>query len=177
METIRTERRRPNTPETPLKPLGPAIGAPSQTSRDIRRPLQKSASLGQDADHRPRWEPSWEPFAVDRCGRLWTARDSEPVGSGRYGRLRTPMDGLRQSTDQKVGDSSSSGGATKALYGKGFVARPLMDRMTFGSHSGSHPLHCDPNRGTATRPLSFLHVRALGDFRSPCFATSDCSFG
>ena len=69
-----------------------------------------------------RWEPSWEPFAVDRCGRLWTSADCDPFDSGRYGRLRTAMGGLRPSTDQKVGDSSSSGRATKALYGKGFVA-------------------------------------------------------
>ena len=68
------------------------------------------------------WEPSWEPFAVDCCGWLWTAADSEPVGSGRYGRLRTSVDGVRPSTDQKVGDSSSSGRASRALDGKGFVA-------------------------------------------------------
>ena len=60
-----------------------------------------------------RWEPSWEPFAVDFYGRLWTAADIEAFGSGRYGRLWTPMDGLRPSTDQKVGDSSSSGRASK----------------------------------------------------------------
>jgi len=110
---------------------------------------------------------------VDWCGRLRIANRLVPDGMDRCGLLWTGCVHLRQ----KVEDSSSSGRATKALYGKGFVARPLMDRMTFGSHSGSHPLHCDPNRGTATRPLSFLHVRALGDFRSPCFATSDCSFG
>ena len=58
---------------------------------------------------------------MDYCGRLWTAMDSEPFGSGRYGPLRTSMDDLRPSTDQKVGDSSSSGRASKALYGKDFV--------------------------------------------------------
>ncbi len=84
-----------------------------------------------------RWEPSWEPFAVDCCGRLWTAMDSKAVGSGRYGRLRTAMDGLRPSTDQKVGDSSSSGRARDALYGKGFVACLLMDRMTSGAILGA----------------------------------------
>ena len=67
--------------------------------------------------------------------------DREPFVSGRYGRLRTPMDGVRPSTDQKIGDSISSGRATRALYGKGFVARPLMHRMTFGCHF----LHCDPS--------------------------------
>ena len=59
---------------------------------------------------------------MDDCGRLWTPADSKPVRSGRYGRLRTVMDGVRPSTDQKVGDSSSSGRATKALYGKRSVA-------------------------------------------------------
>ncbi len=62
--------------------------------------------------HCERWEPSREAFAVDCCGRLWTAADSEPVGCGRYGPPRTATDGLRPSTDQKVGDSSSSGRAT-----------------------------------------------------------------
>ena len=89
---------------------------------------------------------------MDGCGRLWTAMDSEPFVSGRYGPQRTAMDGLRPSTDQKVGDSSSSGRASKALDGKGYFAWPAMDRMTFGSHSGSHSLRCDPNRGTATGP-------------------------
>ena len=53
-----------------------------------------------------------------RGGRLRTAMDSEPVGFGRYGRLRTSMDDLRPSTDQKVGDSSSSGRASKACTEK-----------------------------------------------------------
>jgi hypothetical protein len=53
----------------------------------------------------------WEPFAVDFYGRLWTSADRIPLWSGRYGRLRTSMDDLRPSTDQKVGDSSSSGRA------------------------------------------------------------------
>ena len=59
---------------------------------------------------------------MDCYGRLRTAMDTEPFGAGRYGPLRTPMDDLRPSTDQKVGDSSSSGRASKALYGKGFAA-------------------------------------------------------
>ena len=80
---------------------------------------------------------------MDCYGLLRTAMDSEPFGSGRYGRLRTAMDDLRPSTDQEVGDSSSSGRASKALCGKGFVARPLMHRMTFGCHF----LHCDPSSG------------------------------
>ena len=66
-----------------------------------------------------RWEPSWEPFAVDRCGRLWTSADCDPFDSGRYGRLRTAMDGLRPSTDQEVEDSSSSGRARDALVVQG----------------------------------------------------------
>jgi hypothetical protein len=70
-----------------------------------------------------RWEPSWEPFAVDCCGRLWTTADSEPVGSGRYGPLRTPMDYLRPSTDRKVGDSSSSGRAAEAPAVQGVSIR------------------------------------------------------
>ncbi len=99
-------------------------------------PLYRSflAALGAVGSH-----SLWT--GADGYGRPWTAVDSEPFGSGRHGPQRTAMDGLRPSTDQKVGDSSSSGRATKALYGKGFVVRPLMHRMTFGRHS----LHCDPS--------------------------------
>jgi hypothetical protein len=40
---------------------------------------------------------------VDCCGRLRTPADSEPIDSGRYGRLRTPMDGLRPSRIRRLG--------------------------------------------------------------------------
>ena len=66
--------------------------------------------------------------------------DSEPFGSGRYGRLRTAMDGVRPSTDQKVGDSSSSGRAENSLVVHGLhrVAVPaLFARTDLGSHSPS----------------------------------------
>ncbi len=87
-----------------------------------------------------RWEPSWEPFAVDFYGRLWTPADYDPFVSGRYGPQRTAMDDLRPSTDQKVGDSSSSGRAAEAL------ARQELRRASpslFGSGGslrGSHSL-------------------------------------
>jgi hypothetical protein len=40
----------------------------------------------------PHWEPSWEPFAVDWYGRLWTAMDMEAIRFGRCGRLWTAVD-------------------------------------------------------------------------------------
>ena len=77
---------------------------------------------------------------MDFYGRLWTAADSEPFCSGRYGPLRTAMDGVRPSTDQKVGDSSSSGRADKtpAVQGLRRVAVPaVFARTDLGSHSPS----------------------------------------
>jgi len=45
---------------------------------------------------RPRWEPIWEPTALDFCGRLWT-----------------PVDTAWRSTNQEVGGSSPSGRAAE----------------------------------------------------------------
>ena len=60
------------------------------------------------------WEPSWEPTAVDPCGRLWTPVESKALRSALCGRLWTPMDAAWRSTDQKVGGSSPFGHALKA---------------------------------------------------------------
>ena len=38
------------------------------------------------------WEPSWEPFAVDLCGRLWTAVDGCGIESLSFRAERTPVD-------------------------------------------------------------------------------------
>jgi len=55
------------------------------------------------------WEPSWEPFGVDRGGHVWTLVESEANCSATYG--RTPMDAAWRSTDQEVGCSSRPGRA------------------------------------------------------------------
>ncbi len=97
-----------------------------------------------------RWEPSWEPFAVDCCGRLWMAMDSEPSCSGRYGLLRTPMDGVRPSTDQKVGDSSSSGRADRTVAVQGLrrvAVLAVFARRDLGSHSPSTRRTSDRSSG------------------------------
>ena len=65
---------------------------------------------------------------MDRCGRVWTPVESELLRSGLCGRLWTSVDGACRSTDQKVGDSSSSGRATGGILAKqgvdGLVVRP-----------------------------------------------------
>jgi hypothetical protein len=58
------------------------------------------------------WESSWEPFAVDGCGRVWTRVDMEAIRSGLCGRLWTPTDTAWRSTDQKVGRSNPPEHAT-----------------------------------------------------------------
>ena len=40
---------------------------------------------------RSRWEPIWEPIALDGCGRVWTAVDWEAFCSWLCGRLWTPV--------------------------------------------------------------------------------------
>ena len=65
------------------------------------------------------WEPSWEPFAGDSCGRLWTPMEWKACHSGPCERLWTPMDTAWRSTDQKVGGSNPSGRAER---------RPLLCR-------------------------------------------------
>ena len=61
-------------------------------------------------------------MAMDASGQRTGWFRTLRTAADRYGRLRTALDGLRPSTDQKVGDSSLSGRASKALYGKGFAA-------------------------------------------------------
>lgn len=82
-------------------------------------------AVAQHLASRPGWEPIWEPFAVDWCGRVWTPADSEPFDSGRYGRLRTLTDAACTSTDQKVVGSSPAGRATNC---KGFWLTMAFDR-------------------------------------------------
>jgi len=61
----------------------------------------------QEAPTQMYWEPSWEPFCVDSCGRLWTSVESRALGSGVCGRLWTAVDMSWRSTDQKVGGFES----------------------------------------------------------------------
>ena len=81
---------------------------------------------------RPRWEPSWEPFAVDLRGRLWTPMDTKPSHDWLCGRLWTPVDAAWRSTDQEVGGSSPSGRAPKPSQERG-----LLSWRSFPSDSGN----------------------------------------
>ena len=72
---------------------------------------------------------------MDGGGRVWTPAESKPCRSGPCGLVWTPVDGAWRSTDQKVGDSSSSGRAaeTLALPCRGFVASgPTRDGISAG---------------------------------------------
>ncbi len=96
----------------------PAIRQSAGTKPHMPRhsvgPCRNQSSLLHNAGQRL-WEPSWEPFAVDGCGRLWTPVESKASRSGLCGRLWTPVDTAWRSTDQKVGGSSPSGRALIAL--------------------------------------------------------------
>ena len=50
---------------------------PTQTFRAICGSPWKPMSLLHTAGQRPGWEPSWEPFGVDRGGRVWTLVEVE----------------------------------------------------------------------------------------------------
>ncbi len=67
-----------------------------------------------------RWEPSWEPFSADCCGRPGRRRTRDPVvaqgAADCGGRLWTDV---WRPTDQKVGGSSPSGRAAEALVAQG----------------------------------------------------------
>ena len=91
-------------------------------------------AVAQHLASRPGWEPIWEPFAVDWCGRVWTPADSEPFDSGRYGRLRTLTDAACTSTDQKVVGSSPAGRATNC---KGFWLTMAFERWPYSPTSVS----------------------------------------
>ncbi len=132
---------RPPLDDYPFGPVAVVSALKHESLCAYRKRTRPSSAASQRTDHQPdcitqplgarsgtgilrslvpvlrceRWEPSWEPFAVDFYGRLWTPADRIPLWSGRHGPPRTPMDGVRPSTDQKVGDSSSSGRATKAV--------------------------------------------------------------
>ena len=75
----------------------------------------KPASLPYNAAQHPRWEPSWEPFAVDCCGRVWTAMAMEAFRSRLCGLPWTPTDAAWRFTDQKVVDSSPASVQEKTL--------------------------------------------------------------
>ena len=59
------------------------------------------------------WEPSWEPFSLDWCGRRWTPVEPEASSSSLYGHPWTSVDTAWRSTDQEVGCSSRPGRATE----------------------------------------------------------------
>ena len=76
-------------------------------TRATSRPRWAAMEAGVSYYSRPvsafTWEPSWEPFSVDGCGRLWTPVDTKAFRSELCGRLWTPVDSARRSTDQEVG--------------------------------------------------------------------------
>ena len=89
------------------------------------------------------WEPIWEPIALDGCGRLWTPVDWEALCPGLCGRLWTCVDTACRSTDQEVGDSSSSGRASEApVFAGASSLDGLVDLLTFGSHSREPSVVC-----------------------------------
>ena len=114
-----------------------------------------------------RWEPSWEPFSVDTCGRLWTPVESKACRSGLCGRLWTPLVDLRI---RKVGDSSSPGRATEARGCKGFHVRALGRWKLTGRPLGAIRLsdHVDSGNPPGTRPAQYVSDWACVDSCSPC---------
>ena len=109
------------------------------------------------------WEPSWEPFAVDLCGRLWTPEESKASRSGLNGRLWTPVDTACRSTDQEVGGSSPSGctatlAKPKLLNSFGFAKtvprKPCVCRVFFfgGTWKPEVSWLGDTSRRTASAP-------------------------
>jgi hypothetical protein len=75
--------------------------------------------------NRLRWEPSWEPFGVDRGGRAWTLVESEAYCWAIYGRMWTTTDTAWGSTDQEVGCSSRPGRAEEILLVAGDFTCPV----------------------------------------------------
>ena len=72
--------------------------APSKTFRATCGPPRKPASLLYNTGQHPRWEPSWEPSALDCCDQLWTHMDMEAFVPGCVdgcGRPGTPLGDLR----------------------------------------------------------------------------------
>ena len=102
----------------------PAFCAPSKTFRATCGPPRKPASLLYNTGQHPRWEPSWEPSALDCCDQLWTHMDMEAFRSRLCGRLWTARDAAWRSADQKVVGSSPAGRAADTLAREA-VARTL----------------------------------------------------
>jgi len=98
------------------------ICAPGLTPRALRLARTKPSSLQAHRCQCLRWEPSWEPFAVDLCGRLWTPVESKALRFGLCGRLWTSVDGACRSTDQEVGGSSPFGRAPRPLALQGVLS-------------------------------------------------------
>ncbi len=114
-------------------------------------------------------EPSWEPFAVDSCGRPWTPVDSKGRRSGPCGRLRTPTDTAWPSTDQKVEGSSPSERADEVpAYAGVSLPEGLANLLTFESRSLLARHRCaPPDRPTrANSRIAHIctrtHIRQVG---------------
>ena len=72
------------------------------------------------------WEPSWEPFSLDWCGRRWTPVEPEASSSSLYGHPWTSVDTAWRSTDQEVGCSSRPGRAIDSLAVAGDFTSPML---------------------------------------------------
>jgi hypothetical protein len=99
-----------------------ASSSVATTSQNPRRASPTTRATEGRPTSLLRWEPSWEPFSVDWCGRLWTPVESRAFVSGLCGLLWTAVDAACRSTDQKVGDSSSPGRANESVVPQGILA-------------------------------------------------------
>ncbi len=107
--------------------------------------------------------------STDGYGRLWTANPPVPDATDACGPLWTACVHLRI---RRLGIRVPPGVPLSPVRKR--PCRVTTDGpYDFGSHSGSHSLHCDPNRGTATgpeppnrwpsEPLRMCRYRALWD--------------
>jgi len=114
---------------------------PRDMSRAMCGPSRNLASPLHTVGQRPRWEPSWEPFAVDGCGQVWTPVELKAFPFGLCERLWTPTDTPWRSTDQKVGGSSPSGRAAETPAMAGFLSSAAVFdlRGLVGSLPGREP--------------------------------------
>ncbi len=116
--SVSTERAVRTEPEGGSKRSVTGILRPQQDVQCHVWAARKPASLLCNAGQHPRWEPSWEPSALDCCGRVWTRMDIEGFRSRLCGRLWTARDTAWRSTDQKVVGSSPAGRAERIPYVK-----------------------------------------------------------
>ncbi len=87
----------------------------------LKRSSLPTASRHMRLASRSRWEPIWEPIALDGCGRLWTGRPSGPGCVDGCGRLWTPFAHLRI---RRLGIRVPPGVPAEPLRERGFLLSP-----------------------------------------------------